>query len=116
MSERIRGSRQRKKHNSDAETIVLRIGLLSGREGGEQFMHQKCNSKNLLAGNLYLGRMVCQQGTFTISLADFTLQRVGGSLTGISFADGDVLSRVHAVQRFRLAIRPSNADPVYALG
>jgi hypothetical protein len=36
-------------------------------------------------------------------------------LPGMSFADGDVLSLVHA-QRFSFAIRPSNADSVYALG
>jgi len=35
-------------------------------------------------------------------------------LPGISFADGDVLSRVHA-QPFSFAISPSNADSVYAL-
>jgi hypothetical protein len=37
-------------------------------------------------------------------------------LLRISFADGDVLSRFHALQRFSLAVGPSNADPVYTLG
>src|SRR6266571_5282479 len=37
-------------------------------------------------------------------------------LPGISFADSDVLSCAHALQRFSFAVGPSNADPVYALG